>query len=172
MCRPGARPAEALTEDELSGEDLVQVRVLLPVAAVHAQQRGEQAHPEAAEDRRRAGAGQLFLVDRLHHWRGAPAASLLGPGEGQPAALVETPLPLALDVLVLLLPVAAHATVAPLHWEVGLEPGLDLGSKCLLFRRVAQVHGCEASTFGKRRSDGFPRGVRGLRRPARRTCPR
>src|SRR5262249_19775458 len=101
-------------------------------------------------------------------------------------ALVETPLPLALDALVLLLAVAADAAVAPLRGEVRAQPGPDLVAERLLFGREAQIHGSKPNTLcerrqagrrccrrfpspfsGKNNGDGFKRDLRQLLRAAR-----
>src|SRR5205807_8129215 len=105
----GVGLAEALAEDQLAGEDLLQVSLLLPVAAVHAEERRQQRDAEASDYRRGAGAHHLRLIDGLHDGRRAAAAALLGPGQRQPAALVETPLPVALDALFLFFAIPADA---------------------------------------------------------------
>src|SRR5438309_10387501 len=71
--------AEALAEDHLSAQDLLDVRLLLPVGTHGYERRGEEGDAEAAEDARRADASHLRLVDRLHDRGGGPPARFPGP---------------------------------------------------------------------------------------------
>src|SRR5207302_4066839 len=85
--------AEALGPDLVAGEELLDVRVLLPLAAEDVDGRRGEADAEPAEDGRRATGRKLLLEDRLLDRRGAHPALLLRPGKLQPVALVENPLP-------------------------------------------------------------------------------
>src|SRR5216683_3740915 len=136
--------AESLAEDQVAAEDPIDVLVLLPLCAVSEQRRREKRHAEPAQDHRRAGASHLLLVDRLHHRRGA-AAALFRPAELQPAGLVERALPAALDVLIVVLAVAAYAPVAPLGRQVLVKPRSDLFPEGLLFLREAEIHNSQIS---------------------------
>ena len=135
------RLAEALAEDQLAAEDLLDIRLFLPVAPERDQRRCQQGHAESAEDARRARPRHLLLVDRLHHRRCAAASRLLRPAELQPAALVQAALPLALDLCVLLLTVAPGGAVPPLGGQVAVEPGSDLLPEGFLFWSESQIHG-------------------------------
>ena len=88
--------------------------------------RREQGHPQPAEDARRPGAGELFLVDRLHDRRRAAAALLRGPAELEPSTVMEPALPCSLELGVLFLVVPALARLRPVLRQVGLEPASDL----------------------------------------------
>src|SRR5262249_53961350 len=81
----GVGLAEALAEDELAAQDLLDVSRFLPVRSQRSQRRRQQRHAEPAQDSRRSGGGHLLLVDRLHDGRRAPATGLLGPAELEPA---------------------------------------------------------------------------------------
>jgi len=61
----GVGLAEALRPDLLAGEELLDVGVLLPLAAEDVDRRRREADTETAEDGRSADRGQLLLVDRL-----------------------------------------------------------------------------------------------------------
>ena len=138
---PGVWLAKALAEDELAAEDPLDVGLFLPVAPQRHERGREQGHPETAEDAGGSGRGHLLLVDRLHHRRGAAPSRLFGPAELQPAALVQAPLPLALDLGLLFLPVAAGGTVPPLGGQVALEPASDLVPEGFLCWSESQIHG-------------------------------
>src|SRR6185437_8647725 len=140
--------AEALAADDLAAEDLLDVRLLLPGRAVHDQCWGEQAHPQPAEDDRRARVRHLLLVDRLHDRGRAAAAGLPGPRQLQPAALVEPALPIPLQLGVVVFAVATHPAVAPLGREVDPEPGADLLPKGLFLSSEAEIHGSEVIKKG------------------------
>jgi len=60
----GVGLAEALRPDLLAGEELLDVGVLLPLAAEDVDRRRREADTETAEDGRSADRGQLLLVDR------------------------------------------------------------------------------------------------------------
>src|SRR6184192_2903942 len=133
--------AEALAEDQLAAEDLLHVRVLLPLASEAGERGRQQGHSEAAQDARRARTRHLLLVDGLHYRRGAAAADLRRPAELQPAALVQLALPVALEVGVLLVAVTAFAVLPPRGRKVGLQPGADLVPEGFLLGRVSEIHG-------------------------------
>src|SRR5206468_1303053 len=137
--------AESLAEDQVAAEDPIDVLVLLPLSAVSQKRRGEKRHAEPAEDLWRAGASHLLLVYRLHHRRGPAAARHFRPAELQPSGLVEHALPAALEVLVIVLAIAAHPTVTPLGRQVLVEPGPDLFPEGLLFLREAEIHDSQIS---------------------------
>ena len=138
---PGVRLAEALAEDELAAEDLLDVGLFLPVAPKRHERGCEQGHAETPEDARSPSRRHLLLVDRLHHRRCAAASRLLRPAELQPAALIQAALPLALDLCVLLLTVAPGGAVPPLGGQVAVEPGSDLLPEGFLFWSESQIHG-------------------------------
>ena len=135
------RLAEALAEDQLAAEDLLDIRLFLPVAPERDQRRCQQGHAESAEDARRARPRHLLLVDRLHHRRRAATSHVLRPAKLQPAAFVQAPLPFALDFGLLFLAEATRGTVPPLRGQVGLEPRSDLEPEGFLLRREAKIHG-------------------------------
>ncbi|HEV2032979.1 MAG TPA: hypothetical protein VGU71_02080 [Candidatus Dormibacteraeota bacterium] len=140
--------AESLAEDELAAEDLLDVGVLLPRRPVDEQRGCEQAHPQAAEDHGGACLRHLLVIDRLHDRAGPSSAALARPRQLEPAPLVEAALPLALNLLVRVLPIAAHAAVAPLGRKVAIEPCADHVSEGLFFRSEAQIHDSEATKMG------------------------
>ena len=118
--------AESLTEDDFAAEDLLDVGLLLPGASVGDESWSEQRDAQPAEDARCAGAGELFLVDRLHDRRRATAARLRGPAELEPSTVMEPALPCSLELGVLFLAVPALARLRPVLRQVGLEPASDL----------------------------------------------
>src|SRR5207245_2333166 len=131
LLRPGAKAgevaarvglAEALAEDELAAENLLDVLLLLPRRAVDQQRWREKGHAQPPEDDRGPGACHLLLVYGLHHGRRGAASGLLRPRQLQPAGLVQAALPLALDLLLLVFAVAADPAVAKRNRKVGLEP--------------------------------------------------
>src|SRR2546426_5130398 len=129
----GVGLAEALAEDQLTAEDLLDIRLTLPGRPKDEQGRSQQAHPEPAQDDGSSSLGHLLLVDGLHDGRGGTATRLDRPGELQPACLMQATLPLPLKVALLLLAVAPDAAVPPLLRKVALEPAPDLLAKAFLF---------------------------------------
>src|SRR5207247_9955017 len=118
---------------------------LLPLSAVSQGRGGARRRAAPAGDCRRAGASHLLLVYRRHHRRGPAAARHFRPAELQPSGLVEHALPAALEVLVIVLAIAAHPTVTPLGRQVLVEPGPDLFPEGLLFLREAEIHDSQIS---------------------------
>ena len=61
---------------------------------------------------------------------------------------MEAELPLALDFLAGVLPIAADSALAPLRREVEIEPGSDLIPERLFFGSEAEIHDSEATKMG------------------------
>src|SRR5205807_7009539 len=135
--------------DQLAGQDLLQVLLPLPVGSMDQQSRREQRDAQGADDRRRPRVRQLFLVDGLHYRGGRPPAGGLRPAELQPAAFVQTPLPVAADVIVLVIAITADAAVPPLRRQVLLQPRAHLVAERLVLAPELQIHDSEPITSGR-----------------------
>ena len=140
---PGLR--EPLAPDLLGGEQRLQVARLLRLRAPRDDRRPGHAEADHAEVRRRLGARLLLEVDRLEPGREAAPAVLLGPGDPDPAPVVERSAPGA-D----LRPVEARlaaAVAAELVRQVRVEPRANLVAEARLLGRVTELHERDARSF-------------------------
>ena len=144
---PRARLAEQLTPDLRRVEDLRQPPSLLRVRPVREQRRADQVDADAADELRRAAAGELLGDDVVLDGTAAATAVLLGPGHAHPAAARELRLPLTpeRDLLGEVVEPGRQA-LAVLPREVRAQPAADLVAQREFGGGGGEVHQCSLST--------------------------
>ena len=157
---PRARLAEQLAPDLRRVEDLRQPPSLLGIRPVREQRRADQVDADAADELRRAAAGELLGDDVVLDGTAAATAVLLGPGHAHPAAARELRLPLTpeRDLLGEVVE-AGRQALAVLPREVRAQPAADLVAQREFGGGGGEVH---------RRSLSTACGARGRLRPRRR----
>src|SRR4051794_17522377 len=131
----GLRLREALAPDLLTGEDRLEVALLLVLVAVSDDDGPAHHQAEDVRGKRHALARELLVEDRLLNQGGALAAVLLWPGETGPAGVVHLLLPGAAELELGL--VVAFGRGAGM---VLLQPAPDLVAEGRLGVGQGQVH--------------------------------
>src|SRR5439155_948273 len=137
----GAGLAEPLAPDLVAGEHRREKATALRLAAVVDERRTEEADTEGVQDRRRVGARQLGLEDRLFDLGRAPPSPLDRPVDAEIPRLVQLALPRAaqLDQAVLGR-VRVAQLLAPRPAHVGLEPCAELVTELQMSLGELEVH--------------------------------